>query len=77
MACGRLLASKGHYKARFRSLFGERTNKKQQMRWNTAIVQPFLDVHTAMLSDTLEDVFRHRHSGFRSTNDDQVMPAAG
>jgi hypothetical protein len=30
-------------------------NKKQQMRWNRATVQPFLDVRTAVLNDTLED----------------------
>jgi len=30
-------------------------NKKQQMRWSRARVQPFLDVRTAVLNDTLED----------------------
>jgi hypothetical protein len=29
-------------------------NKKQQMRWNRTIVQPFLDLRAAVLSDTLE-----------------------
>jgi len=31
---------------------------KQQTRWSRATVQPFLDVRTAMLNDTLEDAFR-------------------
>jgi hypothetical protein len=42
-----------------------RMNKKQQMRWNRATVQPFLDVRTAVLNDTLEDAFHSRHPGFR------------
>jgi len=50
--------------------------KKQQMRWNRATVQPFLDVRTAVLNGTLEDAFRRRHPGFRSANDDQALPAA-
>jgi hypothetical protein len=40
-------------------IIAKRMNKKQQMRWNRARVQPFLDVRTAVLSDTLEDAFRH------------------
>jgi hypothetical protein len=52
-------------------------NKKQQMRWNRATVQPFLDVRTAVLTavlnDTLEDAFRHRHPGFRPANDDEEV----
>jgi len=51
-------------------------NKKQQMRWNRATVQPFLDVRTAVLNDTLEDAFRSRHPGFRSANDDHKATAA-
>src|SRR5436309_15608144 len=51
-------------------------NKKQQMRWNRMTVQPFLDVRTAVLNETLEDAFRHRYPGFRSTNDDQALSAA-
>jgi hypothetical protein len=47
-----------------------RMNKKQQMRWNRATVQPFPDVRTAVMNDTLEDAFRHRHPGFRPANDD-------
>jgi hypothetical protein len=47
-----------------------RMNKAQQMRWNRATVQPFLDVRTAVLNDTLEHAFRRRHPGFRPANDD-------
>ena len=36
-------------------IVAKRMNKKQQMRWNRAAVQPFLDVRTAVLNDTLED----------------------
>ena len=46
------------------------------MRWNRAIVQPFLDVRTAMLNDTLEDAFRRRYPGFRPANDGAALPAA-
>ena len=48
-----------------------RMAKAQQMRWSRATVQPFLDVRTAVLNDTLEDAFRRRHPGFRHANDDQ------
>ena len=47
----------------------KRMNKKQQMRWNRATVQPFLDVRTAVLNETLEDAFRGRYPRFRPTND--------
>ena len=47
-----------------------RMNKAQQMRWNRVTVQPFLDVRTAVLNDTLEPAFRRRHSGFQPANDD-------
>ena len=50
-------------------IIAKRMNKKQQMRWNRATVQPFLDVRTAVLNDTLEDAFRRRYRGFRPTND--------
>ena len=53
-----------------------RMAKAQQMRWSRATVQPFLDVRTAVLNDTLEDAFRHRYPGFRPANDDQMLPAA-
>jgi hypothetical protein len=46
-------------------IIAKRMNKKQQMRWNRATVQPFLDVRTAVLNDTLEDAFRRRYPGFR------------
>ena len=51
-----------------------RMNKAQQMRWSRATVQPFLDVRTAVLNDTLEDAFQ-RHPGFRPANNDQALPA--
>jgi len=58
-------------------IVAKRMNKKQQMRWSRATVQPFLDVRTAVLNDTLEDAFRHRHPGFRPANDDhRSMTAA-
>src|SRR4051812_48773264 len=57
-------------------IVAKRMNKKQQMRWNRTTVQPFLDVRTAVLNDTLEDAFRHRYPGFRSANDDQALSAA-
>ena len=53
-----------------------RMTKKQQMRWNRATVQPFLDVRTAVLNDTLEHAFRRRHPGFRPANDDRGAAAA-
>ena len=43
-------------------------NKKQQMLWNWATVQPFLDVRTAVLNDTLKGTFRC--PDFRPANDD-------
>ena len=51
-------------------------NKKQQMRWNRATVQPFLDVRTAVLNETLEDAFRRHYPGFRPANDDGAIAAA-
>jgi len=53
-----------------------RMAKAQQMRWSKATVQPFLDVRTAVLNDTLEAAFRRRHPGFRPANDDQRLVAA-
>jgi hypothetical protein len=38
---------------------------------------PFLDVRTAVLNDTLEDVFRRRYPGFRPANGDEVIALAG
>ena len=46
------------------------------MRWNRATVQPFLDLRTAVLNDTLEDAFRRHHPGFRPANDEQALPKA-
>jgi hypothetical protein len=46
------------------------------MRWNRATVQPFLDVRTAVLNDTLADAFRHRYPGFRPVNDDEAIALA-
>jgi hypothetical protein len=57
-------------------IVAKRMNKKQQMRWNRTTVQPFLDVRTAVLNDTLEDAFRRRYPSFRSANDDQVLSEA-
>ena len=53
-----------------------RMAKRQQMRWSRATVQPFLDVRTAVLNDTLEDAFRQRHPGFRPANDDHTLVRA-
>ena len=57
-------------------IVAKRMAKAQQMRWNRTTVQPFLDVRTAVLNDTLEDAFRRRYPGFRPANDDQALPAA-
>jgi hypothetical protein len=57
-------------------IVAKRMNKAQQMRWNRATVQPFLDVRTAVLNGTLEDAFRRRYPGFRPANDDQALPEA-
>jgi hypothetical protein len=57
-------------------IVAKRLNKRQQMPWSRASVQPFLDVRTAVLNDTLEDAFRHRYPGFRPANDDQALPTA-
>ena len=54
-------------------IIAKRMNKKQQMRWNRATVQPFLDVRTAVLNDTLADAFRHRYPGFRPANDHEAI----
>src|SRR3954453_3729766 len=57
-------------------IVAKRMTKKQQMRWNRATVQPFLDVRTAVLNGTLEDAFRQRYPGFRPANDDHKATAA-
>jgi len=53
-----------------------RMNKAQQMRWSRATVQPFLDVRTAVLNNTLEDAVRRRHPGFRPASDGRWPAAA-
>ena len=57
-------------------IVAKRMNKKQQMRWCRATVQPFLDVRTAVLNDTLADALRHRYPGFRPANNDEATAAA-
>ncbi len=57
-------------------IVAKRMTKRQQMRWDRATVQPFLDVRTAVLNGTLEDAFRRRYPGFRPTNDGAALPAA-
>jgi hypothetical protein len=57
-------------------IVAKRMNKKQQMRWNRTTVQPFLDVRTAVLNNTLENPFRHRYPGFHLTNDDEATAVA-
>jgi hypothetical protein len=57
-------------------IVAKRMNKKQQMRWNRTTVQPFLDVRTAVLNDTLEDAFRRRYRGFRPANNEGITAAA-
>jgi hypothetical protein len=54
-------------------IIAKRMNKKQQMRWNRATVQSFLDVRTAVLNDTLADTFRNQYPGFRPANDDDAI----
>ena len=39
-------------------------------------VQPFLDVRTGVLNDTLEYAFRRRYTGFRPANDDDPVALA-
>jgi len=56
-------------------IVAKRMNKKQQMRWNRMTVQPFLDVRTAVLDGTLENVFRQHYPGLRPANDDHGAKA--
>jgi hypothetical protein len=56
-------------------IVAKRMNKKQQMRWNRTTVQPFLDVRTAVLNDTLESVFRQHYPGFRPAHDEHEAKA--
>jgi hypothetical protein len=57
-------------------IIAKRMNKKQQMRWNRATVQPFLDLRTAMLNDKLDDAFRRRYPGCRPANGNEVVALA-
>jgi hypothetical protein len=47
------------------AIVAKRMIKRQQMRWNRETVQPFLTARVAVLNDTLEQVFRSWHAGFR------------
>ena len=47
-----------------------RRMKKQQVREDRAAVQPFLDICTTVLNDTLADTVCYRHPGFRLADDD-------
>jgi hypothetical protein len=55
----------------------KRVHRKQPMRWYRAAVQSSLDVHGAVLDDTLDNTFRHRYPGFRSANDNGVLSKPG
>jgi hypothetical protein len=57
-------------------IIAKRMNKNQQMRWNGATVQPFLDLRTAVLNDTLEDAFRRHYPDFRPADGDEVVSLA-
>ena len=57
-------------------IVAKRMNKAQQMRWSRPTVQPFLDVRTAVLNDTLEDAFRQRYPSFRPAQGKQIMARA-
>ena len=63
-------------KSAVNEIVAKRMNKKQQMRWSRATVQPFLDVRTAVLNNTLEDAFHHRYQSFRPANDDHRATTA-
>ena len=53
-----------------------RMAKAKQMRWSKPSLQPFLNVRTTVLNDTLEFAFRHRHPGFRPANDGHKLTGA-
>ena len=57
-------------------IVAKRMNKAQQMRWNRAAVQSFLDVRTADLNEALEDAFRQRYPNFRPAQGKQVTASA-
>ncbi len=57
-------------------IVAKRMNKAQQMRWSRPTVQPFLDVRTAVLNDTLDHAFRQRYPSFRPAQGKQIMARA-
>jgi hypothetical protein len=73
--CGELIAT-SFVESAVDEIIAWRMTKKQQMRWNRATVQPFLDVRTAVLNGTFEHAFRRRHPSFRPANDDRRPTAA-
>ena len=72
----RLLSSASLLASAASALLRAGMNKAQQMCWNRATVQSFLDVRTAVLNGTLEDAFLRHYPGFRLAAHDQMLPAA-
>ena len=56
----RLPISTAFVESAVNEIVSKRMIKKQQMRWNRWTVQPFLDVHTAVLNGTLQGSFKRR-----------------
>jgi hypothetical protein len=50
--------------------------KKQQMRWNRWILQPFLDVRVAVLIKTLAGSFKRSNPDFQTDNDNHAVQLA-
>jgi hypothetical protein len=73
---GRPAGRKATLESAVNEIVAKRMTKRQQMCWDRATVQPFLDVRTAVLNGTLEDAFRRRYPGFRAANDRAALPAA-
>ena len=71
-----LLISTAFVESAVNEIVAKRMTKRQQMRWDRTTVQPFLDVRTAVLNDTLEDAFRRRYPGFRPRQGEQAMAMA-
>ncbi|MBL6458674.1 hypothetical protein JMJ55_25385 [Belnapia sp. T6] len=57
-------------------IVAKRINKAQQMRWNRATVQPFQEVRTTVLNDTLENAFRQCYPNFRLDQGRQMVARA-
>jgi hypothetical protein len=57
-------------------ILSKRMIKKQQMRWNRWTVQPFLDVHIAVLNKTLRGSFMRRYPAFQADNDHHAARVA-